>query len=51
MEVEKLRNERVKLENERMVLLLKQKEMELVDLQHQYSSNVHKRTSDPSSIN
>ncbi|KAI3512173.1 hypothetical protein L1887_19407 [Cichorium endivia] len=51
MEVEKLRNERMKLENERMVLVLKQKEMELVDLQHQYSSNVHKRTTDPSSIN
>ncbi|KAJ0511652.1 putative transcription factor Trihelix family [Helianthus annuus] len=52
MEIEKLKNERMKLENERMVLLLRQKEMELVDhQQQQYSSNVHKRTSDPSSIN
>lgn len=43
MEVEKLRNERMKLENERMVLLLRQKDMELVDLQQQYSSsNAHK---------
>ncbi|KAJ9559284.1 hypothetical protein OSB04_013898 [Centaurea solstitialis] len=49
MEVEKLRNERMKLENERMVLLLRQKDMELVDLQQQYSSS--KRTNDLSSIN
>ncbi|KAK1411797.1 hypothetical protein QVD17_32567 [Tagetes erecta] len=33
MELEKMRNERLKLENERMVILLKQKEMELVDVQ------------------
>ncbi|XP_076950031.1 uncharacterized protein LOC143622900 [Bidens hawaiensis] len=50
MAIEKMKNERMKLENERMVLLLRQKEMELVDLQ-QFSSNAHKRASDPSSIN
>ncbi|KAI3696708.1 hypothetical protein L6452_29204 [Arctium lappa] len=42
MDMEKLRNERLKLENERMVLLLRQKDMELVDLQQQFSSsNAH----------
>ncbi|XP_071719384.1 uncharacterized protein [Rutidosis leptorrhynchoides] len=52
MEIEKIRNERMKLENERMVLLLKQKEMELVDLQQQYSCNPHhRRTSDASLFN
>ncbi|KAI3683840.1 hypothetical protein L1987_84355 [Smallanthus sonchifolius] len=33
MEVEKIRNERMKLENQRMVILLRQKEIELVDVQ------------------
>ncbi|XP_076918674.1 uncharacterized protein LOC143579171 [Bidens hawaiensis] len=51
MEIEKMKNERMKLENERMVLLLRQKEMELMDLQQQFSSIAHKRASDPSSIN
>ncbi|KAK1426039.1 hypothetical protein QVD17_14707 [Tagetes erecta] len=52
MDVEKMRNERMKLENERMVLMLRQKEMELVDVQQQqYSSNGYKRNSDLSSIN
>ncbi|CAH9110025.1 unnamed protein product [Cuscuta epithymum] len=41
MERERLANERKILESERMVLLLQQKEMELLD---------HQRTSDPSSV-
>lgn len=40
MEKEKLTNERLKLENERMVLLLKQKEMDAMDQQNQQQGNV-----------
>ncbi|KAM7526124.1 hypothetical protein LguiA_016026 [Lonicera macranthoides] len=46
MEVEKLANERLRLENERMVLLLRQKEMELVDFQQPGN----KRGDPPSSV-
>lgn len=49
MERDKLINERKKLENERMVLLLKQKELELLDY-HQHHPNNNHRNSDPSSV-
>ncbi|XP_055812200.1 chromatin-remodeling ATPase INO80 [Solanum dulcamara] len=49
MERDKLINERKKLENERMVLLLKQKELELLDY-HQHHPNNNNRNSDPSSV-
>ncbi|PIN09902.1 Transcription factor GT-2 [Handroanthus impetiginosus] len=52
MEREKMANEKTKLENERMVLLVRQKELDLMEFQQrqqqqQYSSN---KKSDPSSI-
>lgn len=52
MEREKLVNERVKMENERMVLLIRQKELDLMDHhhhQHQQQHSSNKKT-DPSSI-
>lgn len=49
MEREKLVNERVKLENERMLLLIRQKELDLIDHRHQLHHSSNKR-SDPSSI-
>ena len=54
MERAKFENEKRRLENERMVLLIRQKELEVLDLHHrsqqqqQHSSN--KRACDPSSI-
>lgn len=47
MEKAKLVNERRRLENERMLLALRQKDYELLDHQQQHSSN---KRSDPSSI-
>ncbi|XP_062006798.1 RNA polymerase II degradation factor 1 [Rosa rugosa] len=55
METAKLENERRRLENERMLLLVRQKELELLDLhhhqqqQHQQQNSSNKR-SDPSSL-
>ncbi|KAL3642648.1 hypothetical protein CASFOL_013463 [Castilleja foliolosa] len=47
MEKERLTNERLRLENERMVLVVRQKELDLLD-QQQHSSN--RKSGDPSSI-
>ncbi|XVF07762.1 hypothetical protein REPUB_Repub06bG0167700 [Reevesia pubescens] len=52
MERAKLENERRRLENETMVLLVRQKELELVDLQHHHQPQQHSsnKRGDPSSI-
>ncbi|KAA8518641.1 hypothetical protein F0562_016115 [Nyssa sinensis] len=49
MEREKLQNEWMRLENERMVLLLRKKELELIDLQQQQQQqNSSNKRNDPS---
>ncbi|KAK3017507.1 hypothetical protein RJ639_006112 [Escallonia herrerae] len=48
METEKLTNERMRLENERMLLLLRQKELELLNLQQHHDSPG--KRSEPSSL-
>lgn len=51
MERDKLGNERLRLENERMMLLIRQKELELLDVyQQQQQQHQSSRKSDPSSI-
>ncbi|KAL6141849.1 hypothetical protein ACLB2K_060135 [Fragaria x ananassa] len=51
MERAKLENEGRRLENERMLLLVRQKELELLDLHHQHpQQNSSNKRSDPSSL-